>query len=433
MKLRLAYKYRIYPTEEQEVRLQQIFTLARRCWNIYLATLDGELKNIKEKIPLGRTNYKLLRQEAENAWMNEVISNHRYEDYVVKALRQAITKFWDAAKKGDVGRAQARYKAYCELTGKKFRPKRYNGFYKPKFKRYDDLQSFTTDAKGGAVLNLEESTIQIHKKLSPIKIKIPKDDKIWSENITKIAAFNFKRDKVGRHFLSINLEVEREIEAVEIEDTKQAVGIDLGCKTFAVLSKGEKREYDVRDCDRLKVKIKKLQEQLSRQKLKSKNWYKTKQKIAKLHARIANIRKEDTHQFTNYVSKHFDLICVEDLSPKNMTKKAKPKLGEDGKTFVRNNKKQKAGLNRSILSKNFFETNRQLKYKAEWRGKEYVKIGRFYPSSKTCGTCGEVNNELKLAHREWVCTSCGTIHDRDKNASENIEREGVKKFFEKQK
>lgn len=438
MRNNLAYKYLLRPTNSQKKHLNQCFALQRRAWNHLLATTNDLPKDMKlgEKLKVWRKAYREYMNLEENKWMLDVVSNHRYTAYVEKNFAAGWKRFFDALKKGDVSKAQAKYRANYELkkhTGIKWNQKRFESFYKPKFKPFFDNQSFETDGKGAAKIDLENGLVWLHEKLEPIRFKIKKDDKIYGENITKIGKLTFSKDKAGRHYLSVAFEVKEKV--VQMDDLKKGVhldtvGVDMGCTDYAVLSSG--LSVNIRTTERIDCKIKQLQLHLSRQKLKGKNWQKTKCKIAKLHAKKANIRKYDTHQFTTALVKSYDLIGIEDLNVSGMTGKSNAKLGEDGKTFVRNNKRQKAGLNRSVLSKNFYETRRQLEYKSDWYGKRTEVIPRYFPSSKTCSACGHKlsKEELTLDVREWACPKCATVHQRDHNAGKNIEQQAIIQFIQ---
>jgi len=440
--LNLAYKYRLNTDEESEKILNSFFTLQRRNWNCLLAKTNelfdldktSELKtSMPDKIKAGRKAYMDLRKAPGNEWMNEVLSNHRYTSYVEQALQAAWKRFFEELKKGTIQKKRDEYAAKCALTGKKFSKKHIDSIGKPKFKSIHDFQSYSLDSKGGLKgIDFEQGiiTLQHGKNQSlPVSFRIRKDDKIYSEDLKKVGKITISRDGTNAYYLSVAIQVER-----DIKDTEgvSAVGIDMGCKTYAVLSDG--KTYDMPDTSRIDVQIKNIQLQMSakyeankdNKEWSKKNWSKLKAKIAKLHKRKANIRSNATHNFTNEITKNYDLIAIEDLNVVGMMKKAKPKLGEDGKTFVRNNKKQKAGLSRSIADKNFFETGRQLVYKAAWNGKTLVKIDRFFASSKICNCCGHKFTGLTLAHREWTCEECGTIHDRDLNAAANIKDEALR-------
>ena len=164
----------------------------------------------------------------------------------------------------------------------------------------------------------------------------------------------------------------------------------------------------------------KLQKRFKHKTKFSKNWQKLKAKISKLHHKIANIRKNYLHQISSSISKNHAIVYVEDLQVANMSKSAKGNAEQHGK-----NVKQKSGLNRAILDQSWYEFRRQLEYKAVQRGGQVVVADRWYPSSKTCSSCGHKLEVLSLSIRQWTCPSCGTHHDRDINAAVNLKNMAV--------
>lgn len=182
-----------------------------------------------------------------------------------------------------------------------------------------------------------------------------------------------------------------------------AVGIDFGCGNFATLSTGEivtgpKPHKNMLD------RLRRLNKSLHRKVLGSRNRHKAKRQVAKLHARIANIRRDFLHKFTTSVVERFSLVGIEDL---NVTGMAKTTLA------------------RSVLDQSPYEMRRQLEYKAPMHGATVKVADRFYASSKLCNACGLKNAALKLRDRKWTCAGCGTVHDRDDNASQNLKPTAV--------
>ncbi len=217
--------------------------------------------------------------------------------------------------------------------------------------------------------------------------------KIMGANVSRVA---------GKWYVSIRVEIENPI---PIHFEKESVGVDLGIKTLAVLSDGTQYENQAL-LRKQQNKLKRLNRQLSRRKQGSARWNKTKLKLSRFHAEIKDKRSDLIHKMTTKIAKTYSFVGVEDLNVAGM---------------VGNRK-----LSLSISDAAFGEIVRQLEYKKKLYGGSIQKIGRFYPSSKTCGDCGAINKDLKLSDRSWVCSSCGTIHDRDANASENIEKEALR-------
>ena len=190
------------------------------------------------------------------------------------------------------------------------------------------------------------------------------------------------------------------------KDANPSIEKDLGIKDLLITSDGEvinneKLTY------KYEKKLAKLQRQFAKKKKSSNNWNKQRIKIARLHEKITNIRKDNLHKISHTLVKENQFIFSEDLNIKGMVKNH--------------------NLAKSIHDCSWYELTRQLEYKAEWNERVYKKVDRYYPSSQLCSVCGYKNTNTKnLALREWICPECGTSHDRDKNASINILKEGLK-------
>jgi putative transposase len=203
-------------------------------------------------------------------------------------------------------------------------------------------------------------------------------------------------EQAGRWFVSVQVEEERQ-EPVNTATT--AIGVDLGVATLATCSDGT-TSHNPRSFKRKLKKLKRLQRAHSRKQKGSKNREKSRQKLAVLHARIANVRKDALHKFTTHMCKSHAHIGIEDLHVAGMLKNHH--------------------VAQAIADSSFGEIRRQLTYKARWYGTQLVVIDRFYPSSKTCSVCGYVLEKLDLKVRVWQCPNCQTVHDRDDNASKTI-------------
>ena len=185
----------------------------------------------------------------------------------------------------------------------------------------------------------------------------------------------------------------------------RAVGIDLGIKDFAITSDGSKYKNH-RYTKLYERQLKVAQQHLSRKQRGSHQSEKQRLKVARIHEKITNSRKDTLHKLSTKLITSYDVICLEDLNVKGMVKN------------------QKLAKHISDCGWGLFVS--MLEYKANWNDKQIVRINRFFPSSKTCSECGWIKSDLTLNDREWVCESCGTKHDRDVNAAKNILTEGLR-------
>jgi len=260
----------------------------------------------------------------------------------------------------------------------------------PRFKSKYDKQSFKIPQN--ALIN--ERKLVIPKFKEGIKINLHR--KIEGE----ILFVTITKSTTGKYYVSITCEVNYK----PFDKTGSKIGIDTGIKDLAILSDGKTYE----NIKVLKSKLKKLkyqQRQLSKKQKGSNSRQKQKIKLSLVHEKITNIRKDYLHKISTEIVKNHDIISVEDLSVKNMMKN------------------HKLAQSLSDVSLGIFYT--MLEYKSKWSDKSFVKIDRFFPSSKTCSNCGWIYQDLNLSIREWTCNSCNEHHDRDLNASKNILKQGI--------
>ena len=214
--------------------------------------------------------------------------------------------------------------------------------------------------------------------------------------------------KADRWFVAIQVEMP-EPEPIHNSES-QAVGVDLGVSDLATLSDGTKIT-GAKPHKALLSRLRRLSKSLSRKQgakkgeKKSKNFYKAKKKLSKLHARTANIRNDETHKLTSMLAEKYGIIGIEDLNVSGMSKNHR--------------------LARAVLDMSFFEFRRQIEYKSKMKGGHVIIADRFFPSSKTCSNCGHKNVELVLSMRNWTCPECGINHDRDINAAINLRNYAV--------
>jgi putative transposase len=221
------------------------------------------------------------------------------------------------------------------------------------------------------------------------------------QGVTKSATF--KREACGHWYIS--LVVEQQIAPTVERPVQTHIGIDVGLKSLLVLSTGETID-NPRWYRTQRRKLRRAQQALSRKQQGSRNRDKARIIVARLHQKVRNQRKDFLHKLSTALVRHFDLISIEDLNVRGLAK---------------------TKLSTSVLDASWGLFRSMLTYKADRNDTHLIAIGRFFPSSKTCGTCGLVNVNLTLADRAWTCR-CGVHHDRDLNAARNIDREGLRLF-----
>ena len=363
-----AYKYRIYPTDDQKVLLAKTFGCCRFVYNWALNLKKAAYEERKETLGnVYLTNLMKSELKAEYEWLLEVNSQS-----LQSSLRNLDT-------------------AYANF----FRDKKV-GF--PHFKSRKNRQSFLCPQH--CSVDFEKGTITIPKvKGIPAVLHRKFNGTVKTVTISKTPS--------GKYFASVLVDtVVQELPTSTI-DGDTALGIDLGIKTLAVCSDGRtfgNPKNLQKSIDRLKL----LQKRLSRKQKGSSNRNKARIKVARLHEHIANCRRDNLHKVT-YALTHDNqvrTICMEDLNVKGMM--------------------SNHHLAKAVGDASFGMFLTMLEYKCKWYGTNLVKIDRFAPSSKTCSKCGHVYKGLKLSERSWTCPECGTLHDRDFNAACNIKEIGLK-------
>ncbi|HSH25757.1 MAG TPA: IS200/IS605 family element RNA-guided endonuclease TnpB [Massilibacterium sp.] len=367
-----AYKFRIYPTKEQEIFIAKTIGCSRFVFNHFLSQWNDTYKETGKGLTYRACSAKLTQLKKEFVWLKEVDSIALQSS--LKHLADSYTRFFKKQNKA------------------------------PRFKsKKNKVQSYTTKETNHNIAIVDN------------KIKLPKLGLVRfakSRDVHgRILRATVRRNPSGKYFVSILAETE----VLPLEKTKSSIGIDLGITDFAIFSDGRKIDNN-KFTSKMEKKLKREQRKLSRRALlakkkgidllDAKNYQKQKRKVARLYEKVANQRDDFLHKLSTEVIKNHDIICIEDLNTKGM---------------LRNRK-----LAKSISDVSWSSFVTKLEYKAAWYGKTIVKISRWFPSSQLCSHCGHNNGKKPLEIREWTCSACHEHHDRDVNASKNILAEGLK-------
>ena len=362
-----AYKVRLYPNDEQQIFFAKSFGCTRFIWNKMLADKINYYQATKTTLNNTPAQYK-----KEFEWLKEVDSLALAN--VQQNLRVAYNQFF---KQG-------------------------TGF--PKFKKKGIKDSYTTNNQKGTVA-VTKNTVKL-PKIGHINAKFP--DKI--NGLIKSATIS--RKPSGKYFVSLLVETI----VNELPKTQSNIGIDLGLTDFIVLSDGSK-VANPKFLSKLQGKLARAQKVLAKRRAaakadqrklsESRNYQKQKLKVAKVYEKITNKRADFLHKLSFNIIKNHDVIAIEDLNVKGMVKNRK--------------------LAKAISDSSWSAFTTMLAYKAEWYGKELIKIDRWFPSSKTCSNCDHLltKAQLPLSVRTWDCPSCLQRNDRDTNASINILNQGL--------
>lgn len=354
-----AYKYRCYPTAEQSEQLAQTFGCVRYVYNRALAERHRAWTQEQRRVTHAETDRMLTewKRDPETAWLAEPSKGPLQA--ALRNLQSGFDRFW---------RKQNRY---------------------PKFKRKGKTRDSATYFRG--CFTFREGRLKLAKQSEPLDVR-------WSRPLPEGAEpsqVTVSRDAAGRYFVSLLVEEEIAPHA----PTGAAVGLDAGITTLVTLSTGEKVTNPKHEkADR--AKLAKAQRALSRKQKGSNNRAKARVKVARIHARIADRRRDHLHKLTTRIIRENQTVVIEDLAVRNMVKNR--------------------SLARAISDASWSELRRMLEYKADWYGRDVIAVDRWYPSSKTCSGCGHLMRTMPLQSREWTCPECGVIHDRDINAAKNI-------------
>lgn len=358
-----AYKYRLYPTKTQEVLLAKHFGCVRYIYNYGLERKIKSYSETKKSVSRFTIQADLPKMKKADAtkWLSEV--NSLSLQAALLNLDMAFTRFFKEKK----------------------------GF--PKFKsKHDNRQSFQVPQN--TTVDYDAKRVYLPKFKEGIKCRF---DRQFSGTIKTSTV---SRTPTGKYFISILVETEDTLPTKAPIDENKAVGVDLGIKTFATLSDGTEIQNPKYLKKALK-RLKRLQRSVSRKKKDSNNRKKAAKLLARQYEKVTNKRKDFLHKTSKYLIDHYGTICLETLSASNMMKNHH--------------------LAQALSDISIGTFNAYMDYKAEWYGKNIIRIGRFEPSSKMC-SCGHIHRELKLSDRVWTCPICGAINQRDLLAAYNIKR-----------
>ncbi|GLW30610.1 RNA-guided endonuclease InsQ/TnpB family protein [Actinoplanes regularis] len=357
-----AFKYRFYPTPEQAAELSRTFGCVRLVYNMALQARTQAWKLRGERVNYGASSAMLTawKKTAELAFLNEVSCVPLQQ--VLRHLQTAFVNFWEKRAEHPTFKSKKRSRRSAEYTT--------SGF------RYRD------------------GRLTLAKMTEPLQI-------VWSRPLPQDATpstVTVSQDSAGRWFVSLLCQ-----DVIEHAPVVGAVGIDAGLDSLLTLSNGEKilnPRHERRD----RAALARAQRNLARKEKGSANRAKARLKVARVHARLADRRRDHLHQLTTRLVRENQTIVIEDLTVGNMVKNHH--------------------LARAISDAAWRQLRGMLEYKARWHGRTLVVVDRWFPSSKLCSACGVLAQQMPLGLRSWTCR-CGAVHDRDVNAARNILAEGL--------
>jgi putative transposase len=379
----VAQRIPFTPSKTQAALLEQCFGARRFAYNQQVEAFNAYDKETNPRPVYPSTT----DMKAANEWLRD-------SPVPSSALSNAIMDF---------RKTQAAYFRKAE-----------HGKNRPRFaSKSDNVQSFRNTMP---MRRMEGNRFPLSKKLGSVRIR--RRDRIRYP-IESLSSWTVKREN-GVYYLVLLFDVDVQPKP----PVSGQVGIDLGVKDFLTLSTGEKINYPDR-LHQLEEKVKREQRKLSRMVKGSSNYRKQKAVVAKARAKARHYRENFQHQVSHKLIEDNQFIGMETLAVQNMTRRSKKKLDANDK-YARNGQSAKRVMNRNILRNGWSSFVDKITYKAQWYGRTFVQVDRFYPSSRLCNDCGHKYDGLLLSEREWVCENCGTSHDRDVNAALNILGEALR-------
>jgi putative transposase len=353
----MRYTFRLYPSARQERILAKTFGCVRYVYNRALRLRTDSYAENKTSVGYAQTSSALTRwkQEPDCEWLNEVSCVPVQQ--CLRHLQGAFRNFFEKRS------------AYPRFKSK-------HGEQSAEFTR----SAFKWD---GSQRNLSLA------KIGHLRIRWPRQFASAPSTVT------ITKDRAGRYFASLCLDEKVDV----LPKTGLSVGIDLGINRLATLSNGESLA-NPRHLGGKLVRLARLQRTLSRRTKGSGRWRRQRLRVARLHARIADSRRDHLAKLTSDLVRRFDVICIEDLHVRSMMGNRR--------------------LARGISDVGMAAFRAMLTYKCAWRGRELKVVDRFFPSSKRCSGCGFEAETMPLSVREWTCPQCGLVHDREQNAAKNI-------------
>ncbi|WP_223281372.1 RNA-guided endonuclease InsQ/TnpB family protein [Streptomyces antnestii] len=386
------YRYRCYPTEEQAAQLSKTFGACRWVYNEGLALRQKAWREYRVSVGFAETCRALTgwRQSVEMSWLRAVSSTVLQQP--LRHLQAAFQGFFDGSAK-------------YPKRKKKGRSPDSATYMRTGFSWREDPERPGTRA------------VKLALQREPLDVR-------WSRPLPAgdtPLRLTMSRDRAGRFFVSFLVEeVVPALPAVFVAGTRepQAVGLDLGLASLVTLDDGTKVDHP-RLLRRYQARLKRLQQELHRKKLRSRNREKVRLKIARLYALISDVRRDMLDQLTTRLVRENQVLVVEDLSVASLMAAGKGK-----------GRRRKARLNEAIRDASWGTLLRMLTYKCEWYGRTLVVVDRFFPSTRRCSGCHAVGPKLDVSVRQWACTECGAQHDRDENAAVNLRDEGMRLYWQ---